>query len=284
MSPRAAGGTRTRAEAAPAPVPPTRVVARVDLLSPWVHERLRVQRLRRRFGIGLVALLVLLAGSWTWQRLSLTGAEADLRGEEATATSLTRQMAALAPVRAYADGVRIRAARVRELMVTEVALSDVLDHLRAAAPDGLRLESLAVDLAGDVDPRGGEPAAAPASVVAADGTIADPARGLVATCPGPDPFAQRLVVGCLTLTGTAGDRAQVAALIRALGEDDLFVEPFVSATTSDGPDAGGVVEFTGSVGLSPRTFTGRYDDLPQRLGVVGAGPAAATPTGQEAGR
>ena len=39
-----------------------------------------------------------------------------------------------------------------------------------------------------------------------------------------------------------------------LGNDALFVEPFISTTTSDGDD----VLFTGSVGLSTKAYTSRY--------------------------
>jgi hypothetical protein len=50
----------------------------------------------------------------------------------------------------------------------------------------------------------------------------------------------------------------VGDLVIGLGDSELFVEPFITATTS--ADETGVT-FTGSVGLSQKVFSHRYDDL-----------------------
>lgn len=243
---------RRRTEAAPA------VATSVNLLSPWVHEDLRVRRWRERFGLGLLALLVLVAGAWAFQRVALAQAEADLRGEEATAASLQRRIADLAPVQAYVDGVDRRARTVQERMVTDVAFSEVLEALADATPAGARIESVSVELPATRADAG--------AVVDAAGTVTDPTRGLeAATCPGPDPFATLVVVGCLTLTGTADDRDSVGDLVRLLDRSRHFAEPFVSTTTT-GDGAG--VSFSGSVALDPKVFTGRYDDLAALTGLA----------------
>ena len=71
------------------------------------------------------------------------------------------------------------------------------------------------------------------------------------------------MVACIELTGTAQNREQVSRLVEGLAASDLFVEPFVSTTTtSDGDDdAAAGVEFTGTVGVSPEARSGRYDGL-----------------------
>lgn len=238
--------------------------ARVDLLSPWVHDRLRARRLTERFGLGLLALVLLLAAGWTYQRVALAQAEADLRGEESAAASLQQQIADLGPVQQYVDGVDRRARTVQELMLSDVAFSEVLAALAAATPGGASIDSLSVDL-----PTPG----AVAGLLDAQGAVTDvdPSRGLLgAACPGPDPFATLVVVGCLTLSGTATDRSTVGRLVEELDRSKEFVEPFISTTTTT---EGSGVTFTGSVALDPKVFSGRYDDL--RV-VVGLAEDAAT--------
>ena len=77
----------------------------------------------------------------------------------------------------------------------------------------------------------------------------------VSPCPGPDPFNTKPVIGCMTLSGTAASRAEVGDLVIALGASDLFVEPFISTTTSGGRPT---VTFSGSVGLSQTAYSNRY--------------------------
>lgn len=259
-APRGLRSGRRDAVATPGP-------ATVDLLSPWVHDRIKVHRWRRRLGAAGLALVLLVAGAWTFQRLALAGAEADLRGEEAVGAQLGREIAALAPVQAYVGGVARRVGTVQEAMVTDVDLSRVLVELEKALPPGAGLESVSVDLPG--------PRADAGRVVAPDGTVADPTRGLEVTpCPGPDPFATLQVVGCLNLTGTATDREGVGALVAALDRSTWFEEPFVTTTTTSD---GAPITFSGSVALAVKVFSRRYDDLGTRLGTVEPAPSQESP-------
>jgi Tfp pilus assembly protein PilN len=222
----------------------------LNLLSPWVLQELRVRRFRQRFVVGAVALAVALAGAWTFQRLELEQVRADLRGEQAVTSGLTARISDLGEVRTYVEGVGRRALTVQAAMLTEVRFSSVLAALRRATPAGARIDGVQVILANGATEPG------------ADGSAAEAARGLTgAVCPGPDPFATEVVIGCLELSGTAADREQVSRLVVALGHDPVFVEPFVSTTTTS--DGSGVA-FTGSVALSPAAFSGRYDDLTAR--------------------
>ncbi|MDO9495238.1 MAG: hypothetical protein Q7J48_06020 [Nocardioides sp.] len=232
---------------------PAAAASAVNLLSPWVLEGLRVRRLRQRFGVAAVVVLVLIAGGWTFQRLQLEQTRADLHGERAVTTGLQRQIEDLGEIRTYVQGVQHRASTVQDAMFTQVSFSQVLRALEAATPRGVRIESISVTL----PVAGSEPAAGVVSF--ADPEELEAARGLDgASCPGPDPFGTKVVVGCLDLTGTAGDRDQVGRLVINLGREGLFVEPFVSTTTT-GDGTG--VSFTGSVALSPQVFSRRYDDL-----------------------
>lgn len=227
--------------------------ANVNLLSGWVRERLRTHHLRQRFGVGLVALLVLLGVAWGAQHLRLYEARQDLRGDRAVEAGLARQIDALTPVSTYVAAVETKATTVRRAMYNEIAFSEVLTALRTATPEGATVETVSVTIP--------SPAAGPGGAAAAPDEE-DPSHGIVAPCPGPDPFEVKPIVGCVNLVGTARDRETVGRFVIALSRAGLFVEPFVTTTTTGGDQP---VAFSGSVGLSPKVFTGRYDDLTQLL-------------------
>jgi hypothetical protein len=126
-------------------------------------------------------------------------------------------------------------------MAQEIYFSKVLAGLRAASPIGSSMQSISVTIA---------PAAAPgASTGTPDGSV----------CPGPDPFRTETIVGCVTLSGTAVSRAEVGELVTNLGSSELFVEPFISTTTTGDAQT---VSFSGSVGLSEKVYSHRYGPVP----------------------
>jgi len=236
-------------------------VASVNLLSPWVFEELRVHQLRRRFMLGLVVLVVAIALVWSALRFNLHRTNEDLRGEQAVGVGLTNKLRDLGPVKTYVDGVTRRVITVKGATYDDVAFSRVLGSLDAATPDAATISTISVELAAAEPDTSKDSKETPADKAKKAAT--DPARGLVGnTCPGPDPFGTKVVVGCVTITGTAASRDAVSALVIALGGDKLFVEPFVDTTTTEDSDA---VTFSGSVGLSPAVFSGRYDTLGDEL-------------------
>jgi hypothetical protein len=249
--------TKEKPAKASAGKPPRTGVASVNLLSPWVFEELRVHQLRRRFLFGGAVLLAVIALVWCALQFNLHRANADLRGEEAVGAGLTRELRELAPVRTYVNSVERRVVTVKGATYDDVAFSKVLAALDAATPNGATIGSISVELAAAEKDTSDDKAK--------DSKAAekDPARGLVGTtCPGPDPFGTRVVVGCVTIEGTAVSRDAVSGLVIALGADKLFVEPFVDTTTTEDSDA---VTFSGSVGISPTAFSGRYDSLGDEL-------------------
>jgi hypothetical protein len=252
----------------------TATLPSVNLLSPAAVERLATLRLRRRFVAGAAVLVVLVAGVWGAQHLRVGEAEQLLAVEQAETARLTQETRALLPVRAFVTGVQQQTSTVGETMSREIYFSVVLEGLQDAAPSGVQLDSIGVTLA---EP----PAEAPAAPAPTepDGTEGDGEGGTegdedtTATpppapapqespCPGPDPFQTRTVVGCVTLSGSAASRAEVGDLVIRLGSDTLFVEPFISTTTT-GDEAR--VTFSGSVGLSEKVFSERYADLEKLL-------------------
>lgn len=255
----------------------------VNLLSPWVLEDLRLRALRRRFVYGALAMVMLVAAGWAFQRMNLHTAEADLAAEQSSSLGLQQQIAAMAPVQAYVAAVNLRAGDVEGTMRDEVSFSRALAALQVAAPSGVTMQSVSVSLlpSGAVSPDGttAPPVEGTTLSFSADpAATADPSdttRGLSgAGCPGPDPFAVEPSIGCMTITGTAGDRETVGRLVSALSKKGAFVEPFISTTSTDaattGLGGGDSLTFTGTVGLTPVIFTGRYDDLSIALGLKDA--------------
>lgn len=230
------------------PAHPT--IARVNLLSPWVFADIETRRLRRRFAVAGCALVLLLGAGWGIQHLRVTQARQVLAIEQAETSRLTLRTEELAPVRDFVAAVERQKLTVSTAMANEAYTSRVLGELRDTAPPGTDIESVTVTVTGPLD-------AGPA------GQATAPAASAVATpCPGPDPFSTQEMVGCLALSGTASSRAAVGDLVIGLGDSDLFVEPFISTTTTAGTTR---VTFTGSVGLAPKVMTARYDDMDKLL-------------------
>ncbi len=209
----------------------------VNLLSESAFVRLAARRLRHRFVAGGVVMMLLVGGAWAFQHVRVDEAHKLVAVEQAETTRLTGQTQVLAPVRTFVSGVAVQQGTVQGAMANEVYVSEVLDGVRDATPLGAQLTTVAVTIA----PTTGVDGAAVA--------------GAVSACPGPDPFNTRIVVGCVTLSGTAGSRAEVGDMVIALGASPLFVEPFISTTTTDDGQA---VTFSGSVGLSEKVLSGRY--------------------------
>jgi hypothetical protein len=207
----------------------------VNLLSQSEFDRMAARRLRHRFIAAGLVLVVGLGAYGAVLRMRIGEAHKLAAVEQAETSRLTAQTQVLAPVRAFVNGVAVQQRTVDGAMANEVFFSDVLTGIQDATPPGATLVSLNVTLA--PPPAAGAPADASSA------------------CPGPDPFNTRVAVGCVQLAGTAGSRAEVGDMVIALGHSRLFVEPFISTTTTGDSDE---VAFSGSVGLSEKVYSGRY--------------------------
>lgn len=211
----------------------------VNLLSPSEFDRRAARRLRQRFVAGGVALVLLVAAGWAVQHARVAEARKLVAVEQSETSRLTAQTQVLAPVRAFVNGVAVQEKTVDDAMADEVLLSEVLREIREDTPPGAQLATVAVTVTPSAGAEGGSSA------------------GATSGCPGPDPFNTRVVVGCVQLTGTAGSRSEVGDMVISLGGSKLFVEPFISTTTSSEGDG---VTFSGSVGLSEKVYSDRYAD------------------------
>jgi Tfp pilus assembly protein PilN len=227
------------------------VLPSVNILSPWVFERMAISRLRRLFALAGVVLMMLVAAGWVVQGLRIDQAEKVLAVEEAETARLSVETNQLTPVKSYVATVGQQQLSVQNNMAAEIYFSRVLEEFQNATPFAANVESISIAL----DPNAGSVALGQAPAVGETIPVESP-------CPGPDPFNTKLVIGCITLSGSAASRADVGELVINLGNEELFVEPFISTTTAG--DGTGVT-FSGSVGLSDKVYSRRYADLEKLL-------------------
>ena len=224
----------------------------VNLLSPWVFEAMATRRLRVRFLVAAAVLALLVGTGWAVQQVRVDRAEQALWVEQMQTARLTGHTEELAAVRTYVAAVGRQKELARGAMKNEVYVSRLLSGLERAAGGGVDVDTIAVTVTPAVEGAAGAEAAA------------DPATET--TCPGPDPYSTRAVAGCMTLSGTATSRAAVGDLVDNLGADPLFVEPFISTTTTAEDDG---LAFTGSVGVSTKAFSRRYAKIDRLLAGTG---------------
>jgi Tfp pilus assembly protein PilN len=213
----------------------------VNLLSPWVFEVIAARQLRLRFMAAAAVLALLVGLGWAVQRVRIDRVEQSLAVEQAQTGRLSTHTSELAAVRTFVSSVNSQKLLARRAMRKEVFASRLMEGLKRAIPTGARVDTITITLAADTD-----------AEAAAPSTQADVPS---ATCPGPDPYSTRAVAGCITLTGSADSRASVGDFVVNLGDDQLFVEPFISTTTTAEGDE---LTFTGSVGISRKAYSRRY--------------------------
>ena len=227
------------------------VLPSVNILSPWVFERMAISRLRRIFALAACVLVLAIVAGWAVQGMRIDQAEKVLAVEEAETSRLTAETSTLTPVKTFVATVGQQQLTVQNNMAAEIYFSRVLEELQNATPYAARVETVSIAL----DPNAGSVALGKEPAVGETIPVESP-------CPGPDPFNTKLVIGCITLAGSAGSRADVGEFVINLGNEELFVEPFISTTTAG--DGNGVT-FNGSVGLSEKVYSRRYAELEKLL-------------------
>lgn len=223
----------------------------VNLLSGEIREIVRVRHLRQRFIAAGAVIVAVTVAVFAGQQGLVIAASNSLTSAQDTQSRLTTQQRSLTPVAEFYAEVAQSQAALQGAMKKEVLFSKLLGDLHTAAPAGVVIGnvSLVVDTRSDAD------AAAAAGPGANNKTSGQGGSG---QCPGPDPFAAANTVGCVTLVGTAVSRDAVGTLITDLANSDVFINPFVSATTVT---QDGSISFNATVGLTPKVYSGRYQDL-----------------------
>jgi hypothetical protein len=208
---------------------------RVNLLPASVEIRFAARRVRRiLYAVGVVLVLAF-AAVWWQQSTSIAASERLLATAQDANAQIRAQVDALAPVTALYNQITDEQALVATALAAQPQAAAVVTRLVAAGSSAgsVAFDSVAVQYHGI--PQSG---------------------GTLNPCPNPDPFATDITIGCITFSGTAADRAEVAVLLTTLTADPFFVGPYVNnSTIVQGEESSGRVSFTGSVGVSTDALT-----------------------------
>jgi Tfp pilus assembly protein PilN len=202
---------------------------RVNLVPLAVHDSVRAGKLRRWFILASVLLIVSVAGIWYLQSSQISDAEQQLASAQATNSRITAAQKALDPVKGmYTEITRLQTL-VDGTLASQPLSATVIRHLQDAGTNvgGVIFDRAEVTYTG----------------IPKSGTA-------VNACPNPDPFSTQITIGCLSFGATAQSRDQVAALLRALDQDPLFMGPYVTSSTVDNSGPSPLVTFAGSAGVS----------------------------------
>lgn len=248
----------------------------VNLLSPDTLEHLAVRQVKRRLvAAGLVGAL-LVAGGWGAASWRLSSAKSALAAEQALTPPLQGQLAELDPVARFVSGLDARKQAASKAMAAEVLFSEALIDMNKRLPKGVELVNMSVTLtpstvsahAPAVSPlakagmnaKGNDTAAGnPASSTLAASTPSAAASAV--QCARPDPFKPAVIIGCVTISGTAPSREAVGKFVESLKSAKIYADPFITTTVVNGATGQRSVQFSGSVGITGEIVSGRYADL-----------------------
>ncbi len=213
---------------------------RVNLLPASVEVTFAARRVRRvLYAVGIVVALAFFA-VWWQQSTSIADSERMLRAAQDANAQMRAQVDALAPVSALYNQITDEQALVATALASQPQAAAVVTRLLSAgaAAGSVRFDSVAVQYHGIPEP-----------------------GGTLNPCPNPDPFATDITIGCITVSGSGADRAEVSTLLTTLTVDPFFVGPYVNnSTIVQGADSDGRVSFTGTVGVSSRALTEQLTD------------------------
>lgn len=200
---------------------------RINLLPPEVLER---QRTRRRTvmvsGAGLLVLLVL-AGFYVVQVLTLQGVEDDIEIQQAVNAELEAQIAELQDIKALEEEIERTRLVLADLLANRVLWSGILRDISLVIPGEVWLNGLTAQLglseSGEIDA----------------------------------PTVTTGVVGQISFSGFAFDHRDVALWLSRLEDVRGFVNPWLSTSSKTEVGEQEAVSFTSSVDLSDQAIARR---------------------------
>ena len=228
--------------AAPAPAPRPKPVEpvlrypaiRANLLPDEVIASRRLAGLKKRIGLGLVALVgvLILAYGFSWWQTS--NARGDLSSVQRQTTQLQSKQQAFTPLLTTQQQVQTIQTALRQLMVGDVQWTQLLHALDSAAvPLHVTIGSVQATMT--------------AGAASANGP------GQVGT--GVLNQTGDRTVGSLALTGTAPDQRAVAGFVDNLAQLPGLAAPFPANVGTQGS---GVVQYSINVLITTKALGGRY--------------------------
>lgn len=203
-----------------------------DLTPPEVVTERSLARLRRRLGLGLVALLVVVGGGYVLAARHHGAAESSLEAQQVEAARLHARVADFADIsQTQASLTRLRA-QIATLMTGDVDLDALMGRLSTSLPPGMTITSESVSFGA-------------AGAAAATGATGDAAV---------DP-TQPSTIGTIALSGQGRRLDDLAAYVDRLqairGVTDVV--PTSNAATKSG------VDYTATMSLTSDLLSHRYD-------------------------
>lgn len=120
---------------------------RADLLPPEIRNERAERRIRRRLGLGVTGVLVIvLAGTGAATALAMQ-AESSLSAERARTDELLAEQGRFAKVRAVQDQVQLMKAAQRVGASTEIDWKWYLQEVQVTLPSGVTIDTVTVDAA-----------------------------------------------------------------------------------------------------------------------------------------
>jgi hypothetical protein len=233
----------------------------VNLLPASIRQAESLRRVRRVLIVVGIVIALAAGGLWYVQGNQIAEAEASLASAQAENRELEAKVAALAPVKTFYTQLTAQGGLVDTAMASQPRVAEIVGRLdQAAAAAGIKeITDINLDF-------GGIPA---------------PGADTLNACETPDPFGTDITMGCMTFNATAADRDQVAALLRLLEADSVFVGPYVNSTTFGTDPAKPDLAFSGSVGVS---LDGLETPLTEDQVAAITAPPAPTPTPTAGGK
>lgn len=211
-----------------------RTLPRVNLIPADVRESISVRKIRRGYVFGFLGILVAVTLVWLMQNGSILEQEARLTAVQNESTTISNQVAALAPVEQLYQQITTQEAFITDAVASEALTSSLLEQLRAVAGPDVDYSSISVSFTGIPKP---ELSAHPETTLN--------------ECPNADPFGKEITIGCLTFSAQAPTRADVSKFLVRAEKNTFLVGPYVTASTIT-QDANGNnrLNFSGSAGIS----------------------------------
>jgi Tfp pilus assembly protein PilN len=208
----------------------TRVLPRVNLLPPEIHEAAKFRRFQMAMGAAGVAA-VAIVGLLTYSaHQSVAHAKTGLAAAQAQQTSLQSQLASLQSVKDVYTQVAAKKAMLSQAMGPEIRWSYYMTDLSMKIPQNVWLTSINAT----------EQAQAPAA----------PAAQTASVVPAG--------IGTLTFAGVAFTHDDVANWLDALAKERGFTNVYFSNSTKAAIGPKAVVNFSSTVTLTPAALSGRY--------------------------
>lgn len=211
-----------------------------NLLPDEIVAGRRARETMRRVVIGLGALVVLLVAWYGVSVVQTSRAKSNLTKAQATTIRLQNQVKSYAPlVAAQAQSAAISKS-LTILMKTDVQWSQLINTVRKNASPGMTFDNVEGTI--------------PSGLASKSGTATGDLGGL-----GVLNDSGKLQVGTLSLSGSAPDRAAVAAFVDKLGALPGFTSPFPASVTATG---GPFVKFDVTVLITSDALGGRFTTKP----------------------